>query len=149
MGLVMLVGLAAKNAILIVEFAKDEFEEGRRPVESGVEGAKLRFRPVLMTSFAFIFGLMPLWIAEGSGAVSRRILGTAVIAGMVAATGIAIFFIPMLYVLVMRASQALKRRRQGIPVTAHNTGNGEAIPAPSGQATVSTCVTRTPQRPIR
>src|SRR5260370_24921163 len=101
MGLVMLVGLAAKNAILIVECGKAELEKGRPLVEAALEGAKLRFRPVLMTSFAFIFGLMPLWIAEGSGAVSRRILGTAVIAGMAGGTGVAIFFIPMLYVLVM------------------------------------------------
>ncbi len=120
-GLVMLVGLAAKNAILIVEFAKGEFEKGRPLAESALEGAKLRFRPVLMTSLAFIFGLLPLWSASGAGAVSRRQMGTAVICGTVAATAIAIFIIPMLFVVVERLSGAEKRRE------------GQAAPVPNGQ----------------
>jgi len=101
-GLVMLIGLAAKNAILIVEFAKDELEKGRPLVEAALEGARLRLRPILMTSFAFILGCVPLWTATGSGAVSRRILGTVVIVGMLAATLIAVFVIPVLFVIVER-----------------------------------------------
>jgi len=103
-GLVMLIGLSAKNAILIVEFAKDELEKGRPLVEAALEGAKLRLRPILMTSFAFILGCLPLWFATGSGAVSRRILGTVVIVGMLAATAIAVFIIPVLFVLVERTA---------------------------------------------
>ena len=103
-GLVMLIGLSAKNAILIVEFAKDEMEKGRGLVEAALEGAKLRLRPILMTSFAFILGCVPLWTASGSGAVARRILGTVVIVGMLAATIIAIFVIPVLFVVVERLS---------------------------------------------
>jgi HAE1 family hydrophobic/amphiphilic exporter-1 len=101
-GLVMLIGLSAKNAILIVEFAKDEMEKGRPLVEAALEGAKLRLRPILMTSFAFIMGCVPLWVAEGSGAASRKILGTVVIVGMLAATLIAVFLIPVLFVVVER-----------------------------------------------
>ncbi len=109
-GLVMLVGLSSKNAILIVEFAKGELEKGRPLMESALEGARLRFRPVVMTSFAFIFGLLPLWVASGAGSVSRRILGTAVITGTLAATAIAIFVIPMLFVVVERLTQRFARR---------------------------------------
>ena len=111
-GIVMLIGLSAKNAILIVEFAKDKLEQGMPLVQAALEGAKLRLRPILMTSFAFIFGCVPLWLAEGSGATSRRILGTVVISGMLAATLIAIFIIPLLFVLIERIAH---RARGGAP----------------------------------
>ncbi len=101
-GLVMLIGLTAKNAILIVEFAKDRYEQGRPIIDAALEGARLRLRPILMTSLAFIFGCLPLWIATGAGAAARRMLGTAVISGMLAATFLGIFIIPALFVAVER-----------------------------------------------
>jgi HAE1 family hydrophobic/amphiphilic exporter-1 len=103
-GVIMLIGLAAKNAILIVEFAKARLDEGMPLVEAALEGARLRLRPILMTSFAFILGTVPLWFATGSGSASRRILGTVVVTGMLAATLIAIFIIPLLFVLVERVA---------------------------------------------
>ncbi len=99
-GLIMLIGLVAKNAILIVEFAVMEQKSGKTMVDAALAGAKSRLRPILMTSFAFILGCVPLWTASGSGAVARQSIGTTVIAGMLAATLIAIFFVPVLYVLV-------------------------------------------------
>jgi len=108
-GLVVLIGLAAKNAILIVEFAKAEFEKSGDLVEAALHGARLRLRPILMTSFAFILGCVPLWLASGAGAASRRILGTVVVAGMLTATLLAIFLIPVLYVIVERMGRSEKK----------------------------------------
>ena len=104
-GLVMLIGLSAKNAILIVEFAKMEHEKGKTLVESALEGARLRLRPILMTSFAFILGCVPLAMASGAGAISRQVMGMAVIGGMCAATGIAIFLIPVAFCVVEEISR--------------------------------------------
>jgi HAE1 family hydrophobic/amphiphilic exporter-1 len=119
-GLVMLIGLAAKNAILIVEFAKAGVEKGVPLAEAALEGARLRLRPILMTSFAFILGCVPLWIATGAGSVSRQIMGTTVIGGMVAASVIGIFLVPAIFYLVEKISGA----------TAHQT-NAILPPEPS------------------
>jgi HAE1 family hydrophobic/amphiphilic exporter-1 len=110
-GLVMLIGLSAKNAILIVEFARSERLQGKDALESALEGARIRLRPILMTAFAFVFGTVPLAIASGAGAVSRRILGTAVIGGMLAATMLAIFIIPVAYYAVEFAKEKISSRR--------------------------------------
>jgi HAE1 family hydrophobic/amphiphilic exporter-1 len=103
-GLVMLIGLAAKNAILIVEFAKMEYDKGKPVVEAALTGAKLRLRPILMTSFAFILGCVPLALASGAGAISRQVMGMAVIGGMLAASFIAIFIIPVTFFVVEKMS---------------------------------------------
>jgi len=109
-GLVTLIGLSAKNAILIVEFAGQQHEQGRSLLESAIEAARLRFRPIIMTSMAFILGVVPLVIASGAGAASRRSIGTGVLGGMLAATFLAIFFVPLFFVLIGTFNQWVKGR---------------------------------------
>jgi multidrug efflux pump len=99
-GLLTTMGLSAKNAILIVEFAEAAEKQGKSSLEAAMEAARLRLRPILMTSLAFMFGVLPLAIATGAGAQSRLAIGTAVIGGMLTATLLAIFFVPMFFVLV-------------------------------------------------
>jgi hydrophobe/amphiphile efflux-1 (HAE1) family protein len=108
-GLVMLIGLAAKNAILIVEFAKMRREAGDAPADAAVTASILRFRPILMTSFAFILGVVPMMVASGAGAASRHALGTAVFGGMVAATVLGVYFVPALYCYIQRLVDRLRR----------------------------------------
>jgi HAE1 family hydrophobic/amphiphilic exporter-1 len=110
-GLVVLVGLAAKNAILIVEFARQAEFEGRTPLEAVVEACRLRLRPILMTAFAFILGVLPLVIATGPGAEMRQALGTAVFAGMLGVTLFGLFLTPVFYVTVRSVVLAASKKR--------------------------------------
>jgi HAE1 family hydrophobic/amphiphilic exporter-1 len=128
-GLVMIVGLSAKNAILIVEFAKRDYEGGRALDEAALGAARVRLRPILMTSFAFIMGTIPLALASGAASAARRVLGTTVIGGMLAATLLAVFVIPAMFWLVER----LTSRRRGRSKTSKPVA--DAASNPTGHAT--------------
>jgi len=125
-GLIMLIGLAAKNAILIVEFAKAEHDQGKELVAAALNAAKLRFRPILMTAFAFILGVVPLLTASGAGAEARKVMGMAVFAGMLIATILGVCLIPMLFVAVQRVIGASPSAAHGpaLPAVAPEHGHG-------------------------
>ena len=112
-GLLTTVGLASKNAILIVEFAKDLVAQGMDEVQAALTAARMRLRPILMTSLAFVLGVLPLVLSSGAGAGAQNALGTAVVGGMLAGTVLAIFFVPLFYVVVMRL---FKRKPTAAPV---------------------------------
>jgi HAE1 family hydrophobic/amphiphilic exporter-1 len=122
-GLVMLIGLNAKNAILIVEFAKMKMEEGEEVFKAALDGAKLRFRPILMTSFAFILGVVPLLTAYGAGAEARKVMGVAVFAGMITATTIGCILIPSFFVLIERKKKKDKLAAAVVPPASTDHGN--------------------------
>ena len=113
-GLVMLIGLAAKNAILIVEFAKDEVDKGRDVIESAIHAAQLRFRPILMTSLAFILGMLPMVLATGPGSASRQAIGTGVFFGMIIAVTVGIVLVPFFFVMIYKATGKMKQKRINI-----------------------------------
>jgi multidrug efflux pump len=116
-GLITVIGLAAKNAILIVEFAKDLQAEGRTLIEAAIEAARLRLRPILMTSLAFILGVLPLAVASGAGSASQRAIGTGVMAGMIAGTVLAVFFVPVFYVVVSKVFHSKSRAPHGTAIS--------------------------------
>jgi multidrug efflux pump len=111
-GLITVIGLAAKNAILIIEFAKDLQAQGKSPVEAALAAAHLRFRPIIMTSLAFILGVLPLVIASGAGAASQRAIGTGVMGGMITATALGVLFVPVFFVVIRSFFKGSKRQQE-------------------------------------
>jgi multidrug efflux pump subunit AcrB len=121
-GFIVLIGLACKNAILIVEFAKESHDHGKSPLEAALEACRLRLRPILMTSIAFIAGVYPLVVSTGAGAEMRRAMGTAVFAGMIGVTFLGLFLTPVFYVLVMK----LGRKKKPVPITVSDASDAVA-----------------------
>ncbi len=128
-GLITIIGLSAKNAVLIIEFAKDLQAQGKSAIESVLEAAHLRFRPILMTSLAFILGVLPLVVASGAGSASQRAIGTSVMAGMITATALSVFFVPIFFVVVRRFFKGSERQRKMYAHELDANGNGVAAPA--------------------
>jgi multidrug efflux pump len=124
-GLITIIGLSAKNAILIIEFAKDLQSQGKSPVEAALSAAHLRFRPIVMTSLAFILGTMPLFLASGAGSASQRALGTGVIGGMITAVVLAVFFVPVFFVVIRSVFKGSKRQNEMYAEHARKAGVGE------------------------
>ena len=124
-GLVTIIGLSAKNAILIIEFAKDLQAQGKSVIEAALAAAHLRFRPIVMTSMAFTLGVLPLALATGAGSASQRAIGTGVIGGMITGTALAVFFVPIFFVLVRGLFKGSARQRQFDAAHAHSHGSGE------------------------
>jgi multidrug efflux pump len=133
-GLLTTVGLSAKNAILIVEFAKENFEQGMDLVEATVRAAHQRLRPILMTSLAFVLGVLPLALASGAGSGGQNAIGTGVIGGMLAATFLAIFFVPLFFVIMLRLFRVKRRPAHEEPTASsrgpapHENGNSTVTP---------------------
>jgi HAE1 family hydrophobic/amphiphilic exporter-1 len=130
-GLVLLIALASKNAILIVEYAREKRSEGMEIMDAAVEAARLRFRPILMTSFAFILGVLPLVFATGAGANSRKSIGIAVVSGMLASTCLAVLFVPSFYTVLQRFEEKVLGRK---PKMHDSPGAAPGGPTPSGPA---------------
>jgi Cu/Ag efflux pump CusA len=124
-GFVMLVGLAAKNAILIVEFAKHQREEGKSIVEAAMEAARLRLRPILMTAFAFVLGVIPLMTASGAGAAARQSIGTTVFGGMLVATILSLAFVPVFYAVIEGLREGARIGREGKTPSSHQPSLAE------------------------
>ena len=128
-GIILLVALAAKNAILIVEYARDKRHEGLEILDAAVEAARLRFRPILMTSFAFILGVLPLVFATGAGASSRASIGIAVVSGMLASTCLAVLFVPSFFTVLQQFEERGGKKK-------HKKGSGTDKAEPTGGAPV-------------
>ena len=126
-GLITIIGLSAKNAVLIIEFAKDLQAQGRTALQAVLEAAHLRFRPIVMTSMAFVLGVLPLAIASGAGSASQRSIGTGVMGGMVSAVALSVLFVPVFFVVVRRLFKGSERQRK---FYAHELDDAQAAAAP-------------------
>jgi multidrug efflux pump len=127
-GLITIIGLSAKNAILIIEFAKDVQAQGKSAMEAALAAAKLRFRPIIMTSMAFTLGVLPLFLASGAGSASQRAIGTGVVGGMISGTLLAVIFVPLFFVVVRRFFKGSERQHQRDreSARAHGVDNDES-----------------------